>query len=182
MQRRGFTIVELIIVITIMGILLVLGVANLRGSQVSARDTQRRADADAIVANLEQYYNTTNTNLGLIGGTYLSTTSWNGTNAGLLAILTDMDPKSIVAPGNSDLTHVSFIAAACSGTCTQTTYGVNPQPSTDQFVYQPLQSDGTLCTNVSQGCRKFNIFFRLENSATDCSSSSNICMISSKNQ
>jgi prepilin-type N-terminal cleavage/methylation domain-containing protein len=182
MQRRGFTIVELIIVITIMGILLVLGVANLRGSQVSARDTQRRGDVDAIAANLDQYYSTGNTTLGLSAGTYLSTNSWNGTNAGLLSVLTDMDPKSIVAPGNSDLTHVSFIPATCSGSCSQTITGVTPQPTTDQFVYQPLQSDGTLCTNVSQGCRKFNIFFGLENSATDCPGPSNICMVSSKNQ
>jgi prepilin-type N-terminal cleavage/methylation domain-containing protein len=182
MQRRGFTIVELIIVITIMGILLVLGVVNLRGSQVTARDTQRRGDVDAIAANLEQYYNTGNTNLGLNAGTYLSTTSWDGTNAGLLSILTDMDPKSIVAPGNNDLTHVSFIPATCSGSCVQTTSGVTPQSTIDQFVYQPLQSDGTLCTNVTRGCRKFNIFFRLEIATIDCPGPSNICMVSSKNQ
>ena len=186
MKRRGFTIVELIIVITIMGILLVLGVVNLRGSQVSARDSQRRSDVDAIAANLDQYYSTGNTDLGLSAGTYLSTTSWNGTNTGLLSILPDMDPKSIVAPGNSDLTHVSFIPATCSGICSQSVFGISPQPTTDQFVYQPLQSDGTLCTDVAQGCRKFNIFFRYETPPTsatpECPYSGYPCMVSSKNQ
>ncbi len=182
MNRRGFTIIELIIVITIMGILLILGVVNLRGSQSNARDVQRTADVQAIASNFENFYLNGNYEQGITPGSYPSSTSGGGTNAGLLSLIPDMDPKSLVAPGHSDLSYVSFIPATCSGACVQTTAGVNPQPTVDQYVYQPLQSDGTLCTNTSQGCRKFNIFYRLENATTACPAPSNICMITSKNQ
>lgn len=182
MYRRGFTIIELIIVITIMGILLVVGVANLRSSQATARDDQRASDVQAIAANLEQYYNTGNATLSLSPGTYLSTTSWNGSNTSLLSVLPDMDPKSIVAPGQTS-SYSSFVPATCSGACSQTTAGVSPQPTINTFVYQPLQQSGNLCTNVSQGCQKFNIFYMLENATIACpATSNNICMVTSKNQ
>jgi prepilin-type N-terminal cleavage/methylation domain-containing protein len=183
MYRRGFTIVELIIVITIMGILLILGVVNLRGSQTGARDSERRADVASIATHLELYYNNGNYELSLSPGSYISTTTVSGTNATILSSLRDLDPKSLVSPGhNDDLSYSTVKPATCSGVCTQTTAGVTPQPTIDTYVYQPLQSDGTLCTNVSQGCRKFNIYYKLESATTDCPAPDNICMVTSKNQ
>lgn len=175
MNRRGFTVIEVIIVVTIMGILLILGVVNLRGSQISARDAERKGDIEAIATHLELYYNSGNYELGRAPGSYISSTTGGGTNAGILAIVRDMDPKSLVAPGHSDLDYISFTPATCSGVCTQTPAGVTPQPTIDQYVYQPLQSDGTLCTNISQGCRKFNLYYRLEADDT-------VYMVTSKNQ
>ena len=55
MKRRGFTIVELIIVITIMGTLLILGVVNLRGSQANSRDAERRTDIETIATHMETF-------------------------------------------------------------------------------------------------------------------------------
>ena len=60
MNRRGFTITELLIVIVIMGILLTLGVVNLRGSQVNSRDSERKSDIDALALHLESYYSNGN--------------------------------------------------------------------------------------------------------------------------
>lgn len=56
MTRSGFTIVELIITITIMGILMTLAVVNINSTQASARDNERTADIDAIQTNLESFY------------------------------------------------------------------------------------------------------------------------------
>lgn len=56
MRRRGFTIIELVIVITIMAILLTLGVVNLRGTQASARDSERTTKAESIAQHLEAFY------------------------------------------------------------------------------------------------------------------------------
>ena len=53
---RGFTLVEVLITITIMAILLTLGVALFSNSQIQARDTERRTDAEAIARGLERYY------------------------------------------------------------------------------------------------------------------------------
>ncbi|MEI6850832.1 MAG: type II secretion system protein [Candidatus Saccharibacteria bacterium] len=56
MNRRGFTIVEFIIVISIMSILLILGVVNLRSSQANGRDVERKVDVETIAQQLETYY------------------------------------------------------------------------------------------------------------------------------
>ena len=51
--RNGFTIVELVIVMTIMAILLALALVNISGSQVHGRDAKRKADAEAIAHGIE---------------------------------------------------------------------------------------------------------------------------------
>jgi hypothetical protein len=72
--------------------------------------------------------------------------------------LRDISIDSITAPGITDPSQ-TFISATNN---VQITTGVTPQPTIDQYVYQPLQSDGTLCTLESQECRKFNLYYRLE--------------------
>ncbi len=167
MYRRGFTVVELIIVITIMGILLVLGVVNLRGTQANARDSERKTDIDTIALHLENFY-TSGNDTSTTFGEYPSTTIIGNE----LATLRDIDPKSLVAPGGLS---PSSLVAEVSATPLQTTAGVNPQPTTGQYVYQPVQANGTLCTTAIQECRKFNLFYRLE---TD----NLVYMVTSKNQ
>ena len=55
--REGFTIIELLIVIAIIGILAGLVLNNFQGAQAKARDSQRRTDINAIHAQLENYHN-----------------------------------------------------------------------------------------------------------------------------
>jgi prepilin-type N-terminal cleavage/methylation domain-containing protein len=53
--RRGFTIVELLIVIVVIAVLATLPVAAYSGMQQRGRDTQRVSDMKAIVKGLEMY-------------------------------------------------------------------------------------------------------------------------------
>ena len=159
MNRRGFTIVELLIVIVIMGALLILGVANLRGSQISARDAERKTDIENIAMHLETYYDSGSdytTSTGQYPSTLVTLVS-SGT-AYVKTALRDIDAASITAPDITDST-TTFIAATNN---TQVTTGVLPQPTIDQYVYQPIKSDGTLCTLLTDECRKFNLYYRLE--------------------
>jgi general secretion pathway protein G len=55
MKRRGFTLVELLIVIAIIGILSVVVVVAVGGAQAKSRDTKRKADIKAISMALESY-------------------------------------------------------------------------------------------------------------------------------
>lgn len=174
MQRRGFTIIELIIVIVVMGILLALAVVNLRGSQIAARNTQRIGDVQTIAQNLENFY-TSGNNTSALYGRYPSTLLIGNETT----YLPDLDTRALTAPGQ---TGDSLVAADCHNTtCNQTTTGVNPQPTINQYVYQPLQSDGTLCTTESQQCRKFNIFYLLETGGAD-GADGTVQMVTSKNQ
>jgi prepilin-type N-terminal cleavage/methylation domain-containing protein len=53
---KGFTIVELLIVIVVIGILAALVLNSFRGVQERARDTKRRTDVNAQASQLEVYY------------------------------------------------------------------------------------------------------------------------------
>lgn len=156
MLRRGFTVVEIIITITIMGILLTLAVVNLTSSQINGRDAERKGDIEALATHLETFYRNGTDNSTVIGR-YPSTVITTN-EAALKAALRDIDIKTVTAPNSAGMAS-TFIAAANKD---QTLAGVRPQPSVSQYVYQPLQSDNELCTSEAQECRKFNIFYRLE--------------------
>jgi len=77
---KGFTLVELLVVITIIAILSVIGIAVFTGVQKNARDARRKADVEAISQALEAHYNTTvNQYCTAAAGTYCApqaTTAW----------------------------------------------------------------------------------------------------------
>jgi prepilin-type N-terminal cleavage/methylation domain-containing protein len=169
MLRRGFTVVEIIITITIMGILLTLAVVSLTSSQVNSRDTERKGDIEALATHLETFYRNgsdTSPNPGRYPSTAITSNETALRNA-----LRDIDIKSVIAPGSAGMS--ATLAPATNAT--QTTTGVAPQPTITQYVYQPLQSNNTLCSNETQECRKFNIYYRLEADNT-------VYMVTSKNQ
>lgn len=68
----------------------------------------------------------------------------------------DADIKAFTTPGKSD-PYTTFIPATNT---IQTAAGVLPQPTIDQYVYQPIDTNGDICTNTD--CRKYNIYYRLE--------------------
>jgi type II secretion system protein G len=56
MKRRGFTLVELLIVLAIIGILSTITFNTLQHQRMKARDAKRKADFDALRKSLELYY------------------------------------------------------------------------------------------------------------------------------
>ena len=124
-------------------------------------------------------------------GTYPSTDiATSVTEDKVRLYLRDIDSKSFIAPGlsssednsaaiNADMAS-TFIPATNNN---QTTLSVTPQPTINQYVYQPIHSDGTLCNDASE-CRKFNLYYLLEipNISTDCPSPGYVCKLSSINQ
>jgi len=55
--NQGFTLMELLIVIAILGLLATIGLVSFRSSQIKGRDTQRKSDLGQIQRALEMYYN-----------------------------------------------------------------------------------------------------------------------------
>jgi len=55
-KQQGFTIVELLIVIVVIGILAALVITTFTGIQKKARDTERTTDIKAIHGQVEAYY------------------------------------------------------------------------------------------------------------------------------
>lgn len=54
-RASGFTIVELLIVIVVIGILAALVIVTYNGIQQKARDTERKTDINALASHLEAY-------------------------------------------------------------------------------------------------------------------------------
>lgn len=167
-HQRGFTLVELVIVIAIMSILLVLGVVNLRSSQATARDQERKTDIENIARGLEGFYSNS-TSTPDYPSTYIGSAATS--DADVASALQNIDMKSLQAPGVAAGTR-SLKAATNTN---ETTTGIAPPPTITEYVYQPLQLDNTLCTLVAQECRRYNLFYRLEGDMT-------VYKVSSKNQ
>lgn len=62
MRQRGFTLVELLVVVSIIAILSVIGIAIFTNTQVDARDAKRKGDLDALAQALEASYGKDTTN------------------------------------------------------------------------------------------------------------------------
>ncbi|MEO5949817.1 MAG: type II secretion system protein [Candidatus Saccharimonadales bacterium] len=173
-RTSGFTIVELLIVIAILGILLTLVVVNLSSSQVSARDDERKVDIANIASNLETFY-TSGTDT-LSPGSYPGVDQLSSESNFLLA-LRDLNPANLRAPGYTGGT-ISLVPATNNNT---TTTGVTPQPTPTQYVYQPLSNsknaptNGGLCNATADACRQYILYYMLESTGT-------VVSVKSKNQ
>lgn len=56
LRKAGFTLIELMVVVAIIGILMAAGILAFSNAQQNARDSRRRADIDAISKANEQFY------------------------------------------------------------------------------------------------------------------------------
>ena len=157
-NRHGFTIVELAIVIAIMGVLLVLAVAKMNSSQITARDHERKSDVQNIARFLEDYYKSH-------GGTYPATDKV--TSANMETLFDGLDKASLKAPGES-----SYSLKAASS------YS-DDEPAVNQYIYMPetdqredINSGGRFCVSGTttcgicdsslDTCRNFTIFYATE--------------------
>jgi len=156
MNRHGFSIVELLVVITVMSVLLLLSVISFNGAEANSRDSERKVDIESIASYLETYYESGNDNSTSFG-IYPSVKASTGLIGNEVSYFRDFDTDAIKSP---NITSSSLISATNN---TQTIAGILPQPTINQYVYQPIATDGSLCDNsLTKECRKFNLYYRLE--------------------
>ena len=140
-KQKGFTLVELLIVIIIIGILATLVIVTFTGVQQKARDSKRQTDLNALDSHVEAFYAQYGfypTLADLQTATFLST------------YMKGFDPNALQDPKGS-----SGIAAAASSTsygyvasgtnCTNTTATTMPTDNgcTSFVVTADLESGGT---------------------------------------
>ena len=103
-SQEGFTLLELLIVIVIIGILALLIIPNITSAPKKARDTQRKTDLKAVQKGLEEYFVSNNA--------YPATL--NDLTTGVTPIMKSVptDPKNsaeyvyVYTPGGGNTTYV----------------------------------------------------------------------------
>ena len=56
-NKKGFTLIEMMIMLALVGVFSTLGISNYQGSQKFSRDSRRQADGEIIRSALELYRN-----------------------------------------------------------------------------------------------------------------------------
>jgi len=138
--QRGYTIIEVSVIVIVVAILAAIMVDSVAGYQVRARDGERSSDVDVITRSLERYYRT---QAVAVGASYPASTI---TPSALGSIIDSSE--AILAPEQS--TNSLVIASSNSV----------QNPSVGQYIYQPLQVNGTLCTATP--CPRYKVYYRLE--------------------
>lgn len=183
---RGFTVVELMVTITVLLILTTLAVIRLQLTQAGGRDQERTIDATAIAAGLETYYQDGNAASSIPKGYYPGATqvlSAAATSPPFTGFLNGVPGSSFLAPLRT--TTDSFgvdpnYATAAIGEKPDGSYAdsrVLTLLASYPYLYQPLQRNNAFCTNYTN-CVKFNLYYLQEGQ----SGTNTFVQIRSKNQ
>lgn len=182
MMRRGFTIVELVVVMTIMAILLTLGIFGLQKSQANARDAERKNDIESIARGLEERYKTGNPVAYYDDGA--GNTDWD--KAGQYPGTKEMQHISgAVVPGFNrysgadgvpywesvfaGVSRASFtspngqtLVPDCLASCLPAGTASQYQALVDsgKYVYEPVDASGNIC--CCKGCVRFDLYYETE--------------------
>lgn len=135
-KQGGFTIVELLIVIVVIGILAALVVTTFAGIQRKARNTERETDIKAIHGQLEAYFAQNNSYPQLAE---LNDATWRNNNLKGLDGAALQDPKGT--------------AQTLAGTASATAYG-----------YSNVTPAG--CTTAANDCATYTLTANLEGGGT----------------
>lgn len=137
-KQQGFTIVELLIVIVVIGILAALVITTFTGIQKKARDTERNTDIKALHGQVEAYY-ATNTHYPSMAN--LNDASWRSTN------MKGLDQEALKDPKG-------------------TGYTVAATASSSQYGYAVTNDANTSCEADATTCTKYTLTANLEGGGT----------------
>lgn len=139
-NSKGFTIVELLIVIIIIGILAALVLNSFRGVQERARDTERQTDINSQQSQLEVYF----TDNG-----YYPTLAHIQTDTWITDNFKGADLNAWRAPNQ----------ASNSEQNTAT-------PTKDQYGYVVTNDSGGDCSADETTCAHYKLYYKTENNPT----------------
>jgi type IV pilus assembly protein PilA len=143
-DTRGFTVIELLVVIVILCILTALVGLTYSGVQAKNRNSQRQADIDTLKGQLEAYY--------AAGNMY--PTLGNLNNSGFRA-------ANFKHFGTDDLRdpHWKKDNKACTANSKPV---AATKPATNCYSYQVVAADGGACDNVKAPCAHYTLTAMLE--------------------
>jgi prepilin-type N-terminal cleavage/methylation domain-containing protein len=132
-QSRGFTIIELLIVLIVIGILVAIVFSTYSGIQAKNRNTKRETDIENLQSQLESFYSQ-NDYYPSLGD--INSASWRKTNMPTLNVSYMIDPSSKMTTAN--------VTLAAS-------------PQSDVYSYNVTDSSGDSCENHDVNCAVYTL-------------------------
>ena len=131
-RNAGFTIVELLIVIVVIGILALLVITTYAGIQQKARNSKRQTDIQSLQTQMEAFFSQ--------NGYYPSLTDMNG-SAWRTTNMKSLDLGSLNDPSNANQTANTMVAA----------------PVAKSYSYAVTDSAGASCEATDTNCAKYTL-------------------------
>lgn len=147
-KSKGFTIVELLIVIVVIAILATLVIVTFTGIQKKARDSKRQTDITAVASHLEAFYAN--------NGYYPTLYDLQQGSTFLSANMKGLDPSALTSPEGDQIS-----ATAGNGT------------SGWAYGYTTTGCTATSASSTTNECTAFTLTANLEGSSTAFTKSSN---------
>lgn len=125
-DQKGFTIVELLIVIVVIGILAALVITTYGGIQGKARDSERQSDLQAVQTQIEAFYANNNYYPTLAN---MNDSTWRDTN------MKNLDEAALQDPSEtSDAVTSGPLSGSAASATNKNIYGyvATPDGCTDQ--------------------------------------------------
>ncbi len=140
-HQSGFTLVELLIVIVVIGILATLVISTYGGIQQKARNTTRQTDISTLQAHLEAYFAQQGNYPTLAD---MQNRSWIKSNLKSLDVGNLQDPSWSIALTCKDNNGNAIVS------------GTNPgKPGC--YAYVVTNDSGTACDNSTTNCTKYTL-------------------------
>lgn len=133
-RNQGFTIVELLIVIVVIGILALLVITTYSGIQAKARNSKRQTDIQSVQTQVEAFFSQ-NGYYPSLGD--LNSSTWRSTNMKSLDVNALVDPSSTCNPSSSS--------------CLVTS------PAAKSYAYAVTDSSGNSCEADDTTCAKYTL-------------------------
>lgn len=144
LPSRGFTIIELMVVIVILCILAALVALTASGVQVKNRNGDRQAEIDSLRGQLESYYAGTDKYPTFEN---LNDETWRAKHLPKLQEGVVQDPR-----WKKDVTECTVNSKAT----------IAKEPIANCYSYQVTSSDGSVCNNVKVPCAHYTLTATLE--------------------
>ena len=127
----GFTIVELLVVIVVIGILALLVITTYSGIQQKARNSKRQTDVQSIQTQLEAFFSQNGYYPSLAD---VNSSTWLGNN------MKSLDQNALVDPSNPTQSKV-LIAS----------------PAAKSYAYAVTDASGASCESTDTNCAKYDL-------------------------